>query len=152
TEGLVCAAAGVCGAGQACVVARCRPSDAIVTPSDTNRILLQPVDVAVLASGRTDASPPDAIVLGAEASGATVVLLRFEATWRDDAEVTSAFLVFDMVDGAPPARGTTTVEAARILDRWSSETASWGRQPRLTLPETAGVIRATPSGRLRIDV
>src|SRR5262245_27191526 len=90
TEGLVCAAAGACGAGQAWVVAHCRPSDAIVTPSDTNRILLQPVDVAVLASGRTEASPPDAIVLGAEANGATVVLLRFEATWRDDAEVTSA--------------------------------------------------------------
>ncbi|HSN99309.1 MAG TPA: DNRLRE domain-containing protein [Candidatus Nanopelagicales bacterium] len=160
----VCAGAGVCGAGY-CVAGRCRPADAVAAPGDAQRVLLRPEDIAVLSSGGVAGRPeevrggaggrgrlPDAISLGAKAAGSTVVLLRFAATWADDADVRSAFLVLDPVEGAAPAAGQVPLEVARILEPWSSETASWGRQPRLSIPELGAVARRRPAGPLRIDV
>jgi hypothetical protein len=95
---------------------------------------------------------PEAIALGRAAGGSLVVLLRFAATWRDDSEITSAFLVLDPVAGAPPAGRDVTLEVARILEPWRSETATWGRQPRLSIPEAAAIVRRSPAVPLRIDV
>jgi hypothetical protein len=151
-DGLVCSGAGVCGAGRVCVASRCRPSDANVSPSDARRVVLEPKDLAVLTARDGESVVPDVVALGRAANGSTVLLLRFEASWRDDVDVASAFLVFDPRPGAVPARTTTKVEAARILEPWSSSTVSWGRQPRLGLPELAGAVRPTPSRILRLDV
>jgi hypothetical protein len=123
-------------------------------------VLLQPEDIAVLTARGELAGPghagrarlPEAIALGGAAAGSMVVLLRFSADWRDDADVASAFLVLDPVEGAPPAASEVTLEVARILEPWSSETASWGRQPRLSIPEVAGVARRRLLVPLRIDV
>lgn len=155
----VCAGAGVCGAGL-CVVGRCRPADVTPSPADAQRVLLQPADIAVLTSrgdvdgpGRSGRGRlPEAIALGGAASGSTVVLLRFAASWRDDAEIASAFLVLDPVEGAPPAASQVSLEVARILEPWTSETASWGRQPRLSIPELAALARRRPAAPLRIEV
>lgn len=164
----VCAGAGVCGAGY-CVAGRCRPKDARIAPGDGQRVLLQPQDIAVLSSRGVAAAPeppasssdvgagararlPEAISLGAASAGSTVLLFRFAATWHDDADVQSAFLVLDPIADAPPAAGPVTLEVARILDPWRSETATWGRQPRLSIPVVAAVARRRPAAPLRIDV
>lgn len=155
----MCSGTGACGT-ELCVVGRCRPADAVPSPPDTRRVLLDPRDIAVLASGAPGApggpgaraSLPDAIALGREDRGSEVVLLRFSATWRDDADVMSAFIVLAPVAGAPPPRRSATIEVARILDPWSPDTVSWGRQPRLDLPQTAAVLRARTAVPARIDV
>lgn len=95
---------------------------------------------------------PEAIAIGQEGSGGTVILLRFSSTWGDDSDVTSAFVVLEPVEGAPLARRAATVEVARILDPWDSATASVGRQPRLSLPEKAAVSRPREGAPARIDV
>lgn len=149
----ICAGTGVCGAGY-CVAGRCRPAEATPAPADARRVVLAPEDVAVLASGggREGARAPEAIVLGRAAGGSLVVLLRFATTWRDDAEIASAFVVIDPAPGAPPAGREVRLEVARILDPWRSDSATWGRQPRLSIPETAAVVRRSPAVPLRIDV
>lgn len=95
---------------------------------------------------------PEAIAIGRAGSGGTVLLLRFTSTWGDDADVTSAFVVLEPVEGAPLSRRAATVEVARILDPWDSATASVGRQPRLSLPEKAAVIRPREDAPARVDV
>jgi len=138
-----------------CIVGRCRPADATPSPPDTTRVLLPAADVAILGSrgpGASEEAPAEVIALGREAAGSVVVLLRFAATWRDEADVVSAFLLLDPLEGAPPSQSPVKVEIARILEPWTSSSASWGRQPRLALPELGAVIRARPPGPLRIDV
>jgi hypothetical protein len=95
---------------------------------------------------------PEAIAIGQRGGGGTVILLRFSSTWRDDSDVTSAYIVLDPVEGAVLARRAATVEVARILDPWDASTASVGRQPRLSLPEKAAVLRPRQSAPARIDV
>lgn len=159
-ESRVCDGPGSCGA-DLCVVGRCRPAAASPAPSDTRRVLLEPSDISVLARGAKGSegsdgerarAMPEAIALGQKGSGGTVILLRFTSTWRDDSDVTSAFVVLDPVEGAPLARQAATVEVARILTAWDGATASVGRQPRLSLPEKAAVIRPRPPSPARIDV
>src|SRR5205085_1075986 len=65
---------------------------------------------------------------------------------------TSAYLVLDPIEGAPLARRAVSVEVARILEPWDSETASWGRRPRLSLPEKAAPLHPRTGAPARIDV
>ncbi|MGK3976149.1 hypothetical protein WMF38_31140 [Sorangium sp. So ce118] len=148
----VCAGAGVCGARH-CVAGRCRPASALPSPIDARRVLLPPADVAVLAEDG-DAAPglPDAVALGRAATGDVVLLLRFAPTFGVDADIASAFVVLEPTPLAPPAEGALTLDVARILEPWRSETATWGRQPRLSIPEPAALVRRRPTTPLRIDV
>jgi hypothetical protein len=152
-EPRVCAEASVCDAGY-CVAGRCRPPDALPSPLDARRLLLSPDDIAVLASGggAPPGSLPEAVALGRASTGDVVLLLRFSASWQDDAEVASAFLVLDPVAGAQPSERRVPVEVARILEPWRSESATWGRQPRLSLPTVAALVRRSPPRPLRLDV
>ncbi len=156
-EGRPCSAADAvaCEQGRACVVGRCRPVDAPLSPPAALRVVLAPVDLAVVTSrgpGGGGDVRPEAIALGRGASGTVVMLLRFAATWRDDAEVASAFIVLDTLDGAPPVTSPITFEVARIAEAWQSGVVSWGRQPRLDVLRQAGTMRARPTVPLRVEV
>jgi hypothetical protein len=151
--GGVCA--GGCEAGKSCVIGRCRATDEAPAAIDTRRVILAPSAVAVIAASGARpalAEVPETIALGRAEGGSVALLLRFEASWRDDAEVLSAFVVLDPVDSAPPASLPAVFESARILDPWEPTVVSWGRQPRLELPHLAGIIRAIPGTPVRIDV
>jgi hypothetical protein len=142
-----------CEAGKACVVGRCRAAEESPAPADTRRVFVVPVDVAVIAErGSQGAGLPETIALGRAADGTVELLLRFTPTWRDDADVVSAFVVLDPVEGALPSRSPASVETARILEPWQPATVTWGRQPRLDLPRPAGIVSARPSTSARIDV
>jgi hypothetical protein len=154
SEAPLCSSVGACSTGL-CVAGRCRADGKSPVPSDSLRVLLAPRDVAVLRpSGHSGGGPalPEAVALGREGGGDLVLLLRFAATWADDASVASAFVVLDPAPGAPPPRRAASVEVARILDPWDPSTASWGRQPRLSLPEKAGLLRNQPPSPARIEV
>ncbi|WP_438040581.1 DNRLRE domain-containing protein [Sorangium sp. So ce128] len=149
----VCAGAGVCGAGY-CVAGRCRPASALPAPLDARRVLLPPEDLAVLVEDDAAAAPgiPDAVALGRAGAGEVVLLLRFSPTFGVGADIASAFVVLEPAPMAPPAERALTLEVARILEPWRSETATWGRQPRLSIPEAAAIARPRPATPLRIDV
>ena len=158
TEGLGRVCEGGCDPGKSCVIGRCRATDEAPAAIDTRRVILTPRDLAVIAatgapsSLRESAEVPETVALGRAAGGTVALLLRFEASWRDDSEIVSAFVVLDPVESAPPASLPAVFEAARILEPWQPSVVSWGRQPRLDLPELAAVIRAIPGTPVRIDV
>lgn len=151
--GSPCFGTGACATG-VCVAGRCRPADAPPAKVGGARVVLVPRDVAVLTAsgGEGGGTLPEAIALGRKSTGRAVVLLRFVATWREDADIESAYFVMDTVEGAPAPEAPPVAEIARILSPWSGATASWGRQPRLGLPEAVGPLRALPSAPLRLDV
>jgi hypothetical protein len=144
-----------CGDARSCVAGRCRLADTPVSPPDALRFVLAPTELAVVASGGSGGGGddlPDAVALGRSASGTVVMLFRFAAAWRDDAEIAAAFLVLDAVDATPPSTNPIVFEMARITEPWQASVVSWGRQPRLDVPRTAGTFRARPSVPLRVDV
>ena len=154
-EGPVCTGTGACEEGKSCLVGRCRPPDNLPSPSDALRVILPPTDLAVVASGASGGggpSLPETVALGRGDSGTVVLLFRFVPTWQDEAEVMSAFLVIHPLDDAPPTLAPIRFEMARIVEPWLPSTASWGRQPRLAVPLTAGTVQARPSLPVRIDV
>lgn len=150
-----CASPSTCASGQACIAGLCRPAGAKPASPEAARIVLEATDIAVASSsgpsGGGDALP-ETFAFGRAADGTVVLLLRFEAPWRDEATIESAFLVLDAAPGAPPAREATGVDVARVLDAWSPDGISWGRTPRLGLPSPAAILRARPSRSARIDV
>ncbi|MFT3774495.1 MAG: DNRLRE domain-containing protein [Minicystis sp.] len=143
-----------CADGRSCVAGRCRAPDAPASPGDALRVVLAPADLAVVALRGGGGGPelPETVALGRAETGTVVMLFRFEATWRDDAEVSSAFLVLDPLDVAPPAATAITFEMARVVEPWRPAIVSWGRQPRLAVPMTAGTVRARPALPVRVDV
>jgi hypothetical protein len=142
-----------CETGKSCVVGRCRAPEESPSPPDTRRIVLAPAGLAVIASNSSAGEPvPETIALGRAADGTVELLLRFAATWRDDADVVSAFVVLDPIEGAIPPASPARFEAARIVEPWQPEIVTWGRQPRLDLPKLAAVVRARPGTPVRIDV
>jgi len=149
--GRVCAAG--CEAGTTCVAGRCRAADAPPSPVNSRRILLEPTDLAVIASSTASgAELPDAVALGRAEDGTVELLLRFSAAFREGTEVMSAFVLLEPAPGAQAQATPTSVEMARILEPWQPTTVSWGRQPRLAIPALASVTPAPPDRPLRVDV
>jgi hypothetical protein len=154
-DGRACSGAGACEQGRTCVVGRCRPQDTPPSPADALRVVLAPADLAVVASGASGGGGddlPDTVALGRASSGTVVMLFRFVPSWQDEAEILSAFLVIHPLDDAPPAAAPIAFEMARIVEPWRADTTSWGRQPRLTVPITAGAVQARPTLPVRVDV
>jgi hypothetical protein len=143
-----------CGDGRACVAGRCRATEASASQGDALRVVLAPADLAVVGLHGGGGGPdlPESVALGRAESGTVVMLFRFEATWRDDAEVQNAFLVLEPLEGTPPAINPISFEMARVVEPWRAEVVSWGRQPRLAVPYGAGTLRARPALPLRVDV
>ena len=148
-----CTGTGACPTGL-CVAGRCRAADAPPAKSTSARVVLLPRDVAVLTANAAEEGDalPESVALGRADLGRTVVLCRFVSTWREDADIQSAYFVMDAVEGAPLPATAPTVEIARILSPWSSATVTWGRQPSLGMVEAAGALRVSPSLPLRVDV
>jgi hypothetical protein len=148
-----CSGTGACPAG-VCVAGRCRPEKEPPAKAGGSRVVLVPRDMVVLtASGSEEGGTlPETVALGRQSTGRAVVLLRFASTWREDADIESAYFVMDTIEGAPPPLAPPVVEIARILSPWSSATTTWGRQPRLGLPEAIGPLRVLPAVPFRLDV
>jgi hypothetical protein len=60
--------------------------------------------------------------------------------------------VLEALDDTPPPTNPITFEMARIVEPWQPGVVSWGRQPKLDVPRTAGTLLARPAIPFRIDV
>lgn len=147
--GALCTAG--CATGS-CVAGRCRADNALPAPAWSKRLLLEPSDIALLTPGESTEDHPAALVPAAMAGAQSVLLFRFASTWNDSADISSAFLLLKPGAGASPRHASSRVQIARILEPWDAGTATWGRQPRLSLPEDAGFLMAAPITSARIDV
>jgi hypothetical protein len=148
-----CVGTSACAVG-VCVAGRCRTADTPPAKAGSTRVVLVPRDLAVLTAegGEGGGALPETVALGRQSTGRAVMLLRFVSTWREDADIESAYFLIDPIEGAPLPVTPPVVEIARILSPWSSATTTWGRQPRIGLPEAIGPLRVLPSVPLRLDV
>lgn len=149
--GLTACVPGGCPKGSSCIVGRCRPDGAVPARSQSRRVVIDSADVAVLTEN-AEGADDDTIPLGRRAAGDAVVLLRFELDFAPGDEVEGAFVVLEPTAGARPPNGLVPLEVASIQSPWKSQSASWGRQPKLSLPTDAGFAKAGPPSPLRIDV
>lgn len=116
---------------------------------------LAPSELALLSpsdSGGQGSELPAAFAPGRPGGSNSLLLFRFASEWQDRADIASAFLVLEPAPGATPRHASSRVQMARILEPWKASTATWGRQPRLSLPEDAGWLSSAPLAAARIDV
>ncbi len=148
---LACDDATACDKSATCILARCRRSaDPVFTPA-SRRIVLSPVDVALLSSKHSDVLTDGEVAFGRAALGDVVVLLSFDAGASDAVDVDAAYLTLYSSSHAPRGEGPFGVSIASISSPWHASALSWARQPPLGVPES--VPDAHVGERvLRIDV
>ncbi len=146
-----CSALGACAEGQACIVGRCRPSDAALAPLGSRRVVLEATELAVLEPGGEPA--PEAITpLGSFGREQVLLLLRFDPPAAAERELEAAFLVFDR-DAAAPAEPTPIeLELAAVLDPWSTGRVSWASRPRVGSQGSRFFAPAASDAPLRVEV
>jgi len=136
------------------VAGACHAENAVPAHPSSHRILLSPVDMAVLASSDDlGGSPlPEVAALGRAASGDWLWLMSFEPKLDADSEVEAAYLLLEIAEGTPSAAAPVPIEVAEILGRWASDSASWGRQPKLGLLRSLAPAQPRPGAPLRVEV
>lgn len=146
-----CSALGACGEGQACVVGRCRPSDAELAPLGSRRVVLEAAELAVLEPGG-EAAPEAITPLGSLGREQVVLLLRFDPPAAAERGLEAAFLVFDRDASAPAEPTPIELELASVLDPWSASRVSWASRPRVGSHPSRFFAPAASDAPLRVEV
>lgn len=149
----LCTASSECAGGNACVAGRCQLEKATVKPAvdSARRLVLRPVDMAVVAHSSDGAIPP-IFSLGRDAAPAKL-LLRFSVALPSNATIIEAYVVLrksTVVDDDPEP---ISLHATRIEETWTGGSVSWAIQPRtseIRAPST--VVEAAGSPVVRMDV
>jgi hypothetical protein len=141
-----------CERGMACTAGRCIKAGTELVPLDSQRIVVAPQEMAVVARGNGDTALPGEIPLGGTSRASAVVLLRFPTPWGKRVRVARAFLTLEPAPGAVAETRPVLVSVARVLEPWSAAQASWGRLPRLSAFEGNAYTGIGPAKALRIDI
>jgi hypothetical protein len=149
-----CASAGTCPVGQECLANRCVVAGGEPVAPDTQRITLEPVEMAVVSAKTAPRARtlPGVVTFGSDADGATALYLEFPDSWRRARRIEAAFLVLEPMPGTAPAASDVDVELWRVRGHWTEKRLSWLDQPERVPPQSAGIARSTPPSPLRIDV
>ena len=149
----LCGETAACAEGTTCVVGRCRlAGSTLVGPSDGQRLVLAPDDLAVTSSRDPSGAAqelPAVVVLG---RGSSTLFLHFAVPIQDPRDVTAAVLVLEPPRDAIPPVSPIPIHVAPILDSWRGEDVVNGRAPRVAVPERAGVYSGAFGSVVRLDV
>jgi len=147
-----CVLPGECGRGFVCAIDHCTKAGTELTPADTQRIVVNPTEMALVSSLGKASGLPNEIPLGRAPAGSFVLLLRFPVPWGNRVRIARAFLTLEPAPFAVPESRPVLVSVARVLDPWSASDVSWGRLPRLSPSEARAWAITGPPRPLRIDV
>ena len=147
-----CAGASVCGRGEECLANRCVQAGVLPAPDTSERRVLEPASIVVLAPGRSASDLPAAVTFGSRAEGPSLLLLRFVPRWPAHSRIASAFLLLDPWPGTQPNLEDVPVEVWRIEAPWQAHQVTWLDRPRLGYPRSGGLARTAPPSVLRVDV
>jgi hypothetical protein len=145
-----CRSPGACPAGSECLAQRCAPLGSEPVALGSERLVLEPADMAVLpAHSKRQGGLPPSVTFGGGAGDGDELLVRFGGHFRAR-DVVAAFLVLEPAEGAEPSAEDVRLEVALAAHRWSSrgDTRSTGRRG----PVGLGLARTRPAAPLRIDV
>lgn len=135
-----------------CVLASCSARPSAPIPVTSERAVLLPNGMAVLASGQSYDGIPSAITFGST-SGRSALYLRFPAEWRSGSTPRRAFIALDPRADASPLAEPVRIEAWRVQNDWRPEALHrWSDKPELAPPYAATTISPSASGTVRIDV
>ncbi|MEB2313571.1 MAG: DNRLRE domain-containing protein [Sorangiineae bacterium] len=145
-----CLGASACGAGRECLANRCVAEGGEPVDAATERVVSEPLAMAVVSAAEHHATLPGAVTFGG-ATGPLALYLRFPAL-APRARIAAAFLLLEPAPGG--LRGTTDVpvEVWRVTGAWRPGALRWLAQPTLEGPSSPGLARAAPPQTLRIDV
>jgi hypothetical protein len=118
-----------------------------VAPGSLRRVI-EASELLALDGASTEA--PEAELRAASAAGGgSLLLLRFEASWKPE-ELERAFLLLDPTEGASSTAGTLEAQVSLVLEEWSSQRPS--QLPTLGRPGAQARFSFAPPRTLRIDV
>jgi hypothetical protein len=91
---------------------------------------------------------PAVVVLG---RGSSTLFLHFAVPLNEPRDVSAAILILEPPRDGPPG-SPVPIHVAPILQSWIADDVSYGRVPRVGVPERAGVFGGSFAGAVRIDV
>lgn len=148
-----CVSAGTCPEGQECLANRCVVAGGDPVPADSQRLVLEPIEMAVVEGrAREPGELPAAITFGSSASTTATLYLRFPHVWRDRPRVEAAFVILEPMAATFGSSDDVDVGAWRVGERWESAALALAKQPALLPPRGRGIARSAPPSPLRIDV
>ncbi|MCC6217268.1 MAG: hypothetical protein IT376_20590 [Polyangiaceae bacterium] len=146
-----CVTPGTCPTGEECLANRCVASGGEPVAPGARRVVLAPVELAVIREGRALRGLPLAVTFGRAGAPREALLLGFGGELRRDGELEAAFLVLEPVEGEPSAEDVP-VRVSRVLERWRPGEVGGRRAPAAGEPSARGVARTRPALPLRVDV
>jgi hypothetical protein len=145
-----CRSPSVCPEHDECLAQRCVPVGAEPVGPGSQRLVLEPLQIAVVREhDHPQPALPPSVSLGGPSARAEQLLLRFPQAWHE-LNVTAAFLLLEPASGAEPSAGDVMLDVSLAAGAWSSGTA--GEAPSIRSPSSAGVGRTRPPAGVVIDV
>lgn len=145
-----CRSPSACPENEECLAQRCLPVGAEPVDPSSRRLVLEPVQLAVV---RTHENPqpgvPPTVSLGGPSEQSEQLLVRFAQSWLSS-DVDAAFLSLQAAAAAEPSADDVRIEVALASGSWSSGTV--GDAPSTRSPSSSGVGRTRPPAALRVDV
>ena len=148
---VACATSAACGNGTVCTAGRCLDAEAIPVPQRAQRVVLDPLSVAVLSS-RHGNTTPAYVSFGKETWGDVVLLLRFPAPFSNTTQIHAAHLVMMPTPGSIPGPSPVRIQVARVLEPWAAHEANWATLPQLSSTNNDIWVSSWAGRPLRIDV
>jgi len=147
-----CVSSAACGPDTVCVAGRCREGKDAPVPASAQRLVLEPVAMAVVSSSGTHERNTSIVSFGKASWGDVVLLLRFAAPFGETTQILSAHVVLDRVPRFVPGPQPVRLQVARIVEPWSAAQASWATLPQLRVVNTTFWASTWGERPLRIDV
>ena len=148
-----CVSAGTCPAGQECLANRCVVAGGDPVSADSQRLVLEPIEMAVVEGrGRDPSELPAAITFGSSATTTATLYLKFPRAWRDKRRVEAAFVILEPMAATFGSNDDVSVAVWRVGERWQPAALALAKQPALPPPRGRGIARSAPPSPLRIDV
>lgn len=148
-----CASAGVCPEGQECLANRCVVAGGDPVPADSQRLVLEPEQMAVVGNAATEPGElPAAVTFGGGANGTSTLYLKFPPVWRHKRRIEAAFLILEPMPATFGSAEDVAMDVWRVRERWEPSSLTRIEQPELGPPRSRGLARSTPPSPLRVDV
>ena len=141
-----------CPQAAECLANSCAPIGADPVNAISLRVVLRPIEAAVVAEAGDENTLASAVVFGSRSVGASALYLRFRPPPIGPGNLERAFLVLEPMPGAQPTTADVSLAVWRIAGSWTATDLTWMNQPPATHPGTVAIARTGPPQMLRVDV
>lgn len=144
-----CLGASSCPVGRECLASRCVLEGSTPVDSDTDRVLLVPVGLAV-AGDDTERGLAPSVTLGNPSTSPRALYVRF-ARPPEARSIRAAFLLLEQSAGALVG-ADVELEIRRTDQTWTGSGFPWSKRPRTSAPSARAIARSVPPSPVRVDV